>query len=212
MHVIKANETVTCFGTMLQTLKCQISSAYVHLQKCWCLCYFYLTSIPMPSLKILLEVVFPMLKPILTYVLTLHHISSLAAPVQYTTHCNQLLKNQTKNPTIIHQSGILCCHPDSQQEEEILFKSSYSSEEGKGRTPCYRTSSASSQTCSFGFWKYLARNPVVSALCLSFTVWNSRFHEIPWTKEKAEEVFQYLFVFFREEIITYVRKRAKQFY
>lgn len=72
----------------------------------------------------------------------IHHICSLAASVQYVTHCNQLLKKQTFNYEI--PIRYLHCHSNGQQEEEILFRTSNNSQKRKGRS-----SGSQNRQCQF---------------------------------------------------------------
>lgn len=165
--------------------------------------HLYLLQMPLPALKILKGSP-SALKAWLKHVLMMDapYISSLQCITQHNSW-------RKKHPTIKYQSSILYCHPHSQQEE-ILFKSSYSSREKRQKLSLYN------QQCQFidlQLWLLLisCQKPCGFCIMFAFSVGSSRLQVILWTKEKAGKVFRCLFVFFREEIMTYVWERAKQF-
>lgn len=136
----------------------------------------------------------------------IHHISSSAAWRQWVTHCTQLLKKQ-RHSVMKYQSGIYTVTLKASRTKKFSSARVTIVKREKAEAQVHGTGNASPQICTFGFWKDPARNPVVSTLCLPFPVGNSRLPVIPWTKEKAEKVFQCLIVFFRKEIMTYLWER-----
>lgn len=139
-----------------------------------------------------------------------HQFSSLAASGQGITHCNQLLKKQRK--TMKYQAGTYNITLMASKRKKLSSETVTIVKREKAKAQVKRTGNDSSQICSFSFRKHLARNPVVSTLCLPFPVGNSMFPVISWTKKKAKNVFQSLIVFFSGKKLQHIYERDKQFY
>lgn len=138
------------------------------------------------------------LKPILKYVLIYTNVLHIAI------NC---WRNKGRHSTMKYQSGIYIITLKASKRKQSSSERVTIAKREKAEAQVHGTGNASLQIYSFGFWKDLARNPVVSTLCLPFPVGNSRLPVIQRTKEKAGEVFQCLIVFFRKEIMTYLWER-----
>lgn len=120
------------------------------------------------------------------------HISFLAALAQYSRQCNLCLKkSRVSNQSSKKLSRVRVFYTGTLRvrERQKSSKAVYNWNLMNGRNPALQK-----QECQFlewiwisGFWRYPARNPVVSALCLPFPGGNSRLCVIFWTKEKSEK-------------------------